>query len=207
MRPALSILSLLVAMAAGCASSPPQPPQPDEWSRRPANTPAAVELQICRSNLQNTRIVANEASRAAQTAGAHAAFTRGHPAPEASGAANEVHTLLFGFGSSRLALPPNARHVVEAARDAPLVVLRGRTDGARESFTESRMARERTAAVQAWLVRAGVDPSRIRATWQPVGDTAADNATDAGRALNRRVEIEIYRSAPRFFAAGSPANP
>ncbi|BAL96331.1 OmpA family protein [Rubrivivax gelatinosus] len=61
--------------------------------------------------------------------------------------------------------------------------------------------------MQAWLIASGVDPSRIRSTWQPVGDAVADNTTEAGRTLNRRVEIEIYRTAPRFVAAGSPANP
>ncbi|MBZ8143579.1 hypothetical protein CLD22_27565 [Rubrivivax gelatinosus] len=118
-----------------------------------------------------------------------------------------VHTLLFDFGSSRLELPGDAQRIVDAALKAPLVVLRGRTDGRKESFAENRMARERTAAAQAWLVRSGVDPLRIRATWQPIGDHVADNAAESGQALNRRVEIEVYRAAPRFVAAGSPATP
>ncbi|MBK1611901.1 hypothetical protein CKO44_00255 [Rubrivivax gelatinosus] len=214
MRPALFFT--VAALVAGCSSQPPKPPEADETRRRPANNATAVELQVCQGNLQNTRIVASEARREAQAVRAYAALAAAQSAAQAttSGVAapsahepNAVHVLLFGYGSSRLDLPADAQRITEAARAAPLVVLRGRTDGAKDAVAEGRVARERTAAVQAWLVRAGVDPSRIRATWQPVGDFAADNTVEAGRALNRRVEIEIYRNAPRFIAAGSPASP
>jgi len=211
MRPALPFsmtLSVLAMLLSACGSPPPKPPEVDESTRRPANTSSAVELQVCRSNLQNTRILANEASRAADITRAQAALVAQTQQPATPAEGNAVHLLLFGFGSSRLEVPQaEAQRIVEAARTAPLVVLRGRTDGLRENGADSRIARERTAAVQAWLIASGVDPSRIRATWQPVGDTVADNTTEAGRTLNRRVEIEIYRTAPRFVAAGSPANP
>ena len=94
--------------------------------------------------------------------------------------------------------------IVDEARTAPLVVLRGRTDGTAESPSESAIARQRAAAVEAWLVQSGVDRARIRTTWQPVGDHAADNSTPGGRTLNRRVEIEIYRAAPIVTAASAP---
>jgi outer membrane protein OmpA-like peptidoglycan-associated protein len=97
----------------------------------------------------------------------------------------------------------DASRIVDEARAAPLVVLRGRTDGSAESPAESAIARQRAAAVEAWLVQAGVDRGRIRTTWQPVGDHAADNTTAGGRTLNRRVEIEIYRAAPVVAVAGS----
>ena len=70
--------------------------------------------------------------------------------------------------------------LVEEARLAPLVVLKGRTDGTTDTSAESRIARERAAAVRDYLVEAGVDASRIRATYQPAGDHAADN-TEADR--------------------------
>jgi hypothetical protein len=50
-----------------------------------------------------------------------------------------------------------------------------------------------------------MDRTGIRATWQPIGDTVADNDSAAGRALNRRVEIEIYRAAPQVIALGPPS--
>ena len=47
-----------------------------------------------------------------------------------------------------------------------------------------------------YLMSAGVNASRIRLSHQSVGDHVADNQTSAGRALNRRVEVEVYRAAP-----------
>ena len=83
---------------------------------------------------------------------------------------------------------------------------RGRTDGDVESPAESRVARERAAAARAFLVQAGVDPARIRTTYQPVGDHTSDNGTPEGRALNRRVEIELYGVVPQVFAARRAAH-
>ena len=51
----------------------------------------------------------------------------------------------------------------------------------------------------------GVDPARIRATYQPVGDHVADNGSDSGRGLNRRVEIELYRALPVGMTGMPPA--
>jgi hypothetical protein len=52
-------------MASSC-SSPPKPPSVDESRKRPANIAMAVELQACRSDLANTRILASESVRTAE---------------------------------------------------------------------------------------------------------------------------------------------
>jgi outer membrane protein OmpA-like peptidoglycan-associated protein len=168
----------------------------------------AIELQTCKGDLQNTRILADESARLADSASAavlrlsaqRTALTR---APKEAPASNEVYAVLFEFGSTQVALPEaTAARLVDQARTSPLVMLRGRTDGSVETPVESRIARERAAAVKAYLVKAGVDPSHIRTTWQPVGDFAADNGTSTGRNLNRRVEVEVYRIAPHNAAPG-----
>jgi outer membrane protein OmpA-like peptidoglycan-associated protein len=111
--------------------------------------------------------------------------------------ANSVFTVRFDFGITRVTIPAEmSAALIDEARSAPLVVLRGRTDGSTDSAAESRIARERAAAVRDYLIGAGVDAARIRATHQPAGDHAADNAATTGRAMNRRVEIEVYRAAP-----------
>lgn len=232
--PVHTFLLALLLGALGACSTPPQPPSVDESTRRPANSALAVELQVCQSELHNTRIDAQEAARnsaraadaarvAAVTQATQQAWmaqashppaannssessttsaadrSRGDMHPSAT-SSNAIYPVLFAYGSTRVNLPDaDATRLLAEARDAPLIVLRGRTDGSTESVTESRIARERSAAVQAYLVRAGIDPNRIRATWQPVGDHAADNRTDDGRTLNRRVEIEIYRAAPHWI--------
>jgi outer membrane protein OmpA-like peptidoglycan-associated protein len=61
--------------------------------------------------------------------------------------------------------------------------------------------------VRDYLVAAGVDPARIRATYQPAGDHVADNASAGGRGLNRRVEVELYRALPVALSATAVAQP
>jgi len=199
--------SLLIPwlLVLGSCSSPPKPPTVDESTRRPANSAMAVDLQVCKSDLQNTRILATESSRLAESAAAalervsarQQAIAAAQAATPAAASANSVFTIRFAFGSAHVVVPVDiASTLVESARGAPLVVLRGRTDGVADSVAESRVARERAAAVRDYLVGAGIDPARIRATYQPTGDHAADNTSPVGQGLNRRVEIEVYRAMP-----------
>ena len=110
--------------------------------------------------------------------------------------------MYFAFGSKALTMPPDTSAALLAqARQAPLLILRGRTDGQADSPAEARMARERAEAVQAHLLASGIAPARIRTTYQPTGDHVADNTSPTGRALNRRVEIEVYRTLPTAMAA------
>ena len=220
MKHALLCLPCLLALAA--CTSPPQPPTVDESRKRPANTATAVELQVCRGDLQNTRILAAESAREAEAQGSavarltrqqrelveHVAAMRTETDPAPPDARNTVYTVTFPYAGTRLHLASaDATQLAGAARDAPLVLLRGRTDGTVETPGESRVARERAEAVRDWLVSAGVDPKRIRLTWQPVGDHAADNHEPHGRALNRRVEIELYHAAPRVAALDTEPAP
>ena len=199
------ILPALLALSS--CTSPPKPPSVDPSSKRPANAAAAIELQVCKGELQNTHIAASEATRLAEGANVTAnrlallqqTLAARSAAPRTQG--NAIYTVLFAFGSTEVNAPEIARaSLVEQARRAALVLMRGRTDGDVETPAESRIARARAAAVRAYLVQAGVDPSRIRTTYQPVGDNTADNGSPTGRALNRRVEIELYSVAPRVIA-------
>ena len=210
MRSSSSMIPLLLVL--GSCGSPPRPPTVDESLKRPANSAMAVDLQVCMSDLQNTRILATESGRLAESAAAtlarvsaqQRAIAAIQAATPTAPPANSVFTIRFGFGSTRVVVPADtASALVESARGAPLVLLRGRTDGATDSAAESRIARERAAAVREYLVGAGVDATRIRATYQPAGDHAADNSSPAGQGLNRRVEIEVYRAVP--VAMGSSA--
>ena len=228
MRVPTLALSLAAALPLGACDAPPKPPAVNEATRRPANSALVVDLQSCRSDLANIRIDAAEAARRADFAMATAdrmvalqqAIELIQPSRPASVAiaspssirevmqplANSIYTVQFDYGSSRVNLAPEVlRAVLDQARTAPLVVLRGRTDGTQDLAAEVRIARERAQAVKSHLVAAGLEPNRIRTTWQPTGDHAADNSTPEGQARNRRVEIEVYAAPPRV-ATVAPAS-
>ena len=209
MRPVLPLIPWLLLLSS--CSSPPKPPTVDESSKRPANSAMAVELQVCKNDLQNTRILATESGRLAESNAA--TLERLAARQQALAAmqvpqANSVFTVRFEFGSTRVVVPADAASaLIEDARSAPLVLLRGRTDGGTDTPEESRIARERANAVRDYLVGAGVDPARIRATYQPTGDHAADNSRPSGKGMNRRVEIEVYRALPVAASTSTAAMP
>ena len=212
MRFVFPVIPLVLVL--GSCGSPPRPPTVDESARRPVNSAMAVDLQVCKGELHNTRILANESGRLAahatatleRVAAGQKALAAIQAAMPATTPGNAVFTVRFDFASTHVVIPADvAAAVIETARAAPLVLLRGRTDGVTDSPAESRIARERAAAVRAYLVNAGVDPARIRATYQPAGDHAADNSSPSGQGMNRRVEIEVYRAPPVAMGA-SPAS-
>jgi outer membrane protein OmpA-like peptidoglycan-associated protein len=195
---------LTLALLASC-SSPPKPPTVDQSRKRPVNTAMGVELQVCRNDLQNTRLLAAEtgrlaestATRLAELAARQQKMTALQTAHQLRAQGNTMFTVRFDYGSTRVEISAEAAQaLLDEARAAPLVMLRGRTDGKNDVPAESRIARERANAVRDYLVAAGVDASRIRATYQPAGDVVADNTSASGRVLNRRVEIEMYRALP-----------
>lgn len=198
-----------IVLLASC-NSPPKPPTVDESQKRPANSQIAVDLQVCKYDLENTRLLAAESGRLAESTAATLASVAARQqilsaiqAPSREPAEpNSAFSVRFDFGSTRVVIPADiAAALIAQAKAAPLVLLRGRTDGSSDAPAESRVAQERAAAVRDYLVAAGVDPARIRATYQPAGDHVADNTSAGGRSLNRRVEIEMYRMLPVALSA------
>ena len=71
------------------------------------------------------------------------------------------------------------------------VIVEGYTDSTGSASYNQSLSQSRATAVMAALVRAGVEPSRIVAQGYGKEYPVADNASDAGRAQNRRVEVTI----------------
>jgi outer membrane protein OmpA-like peptidoglycan-associated protein len=81
-------------------------------------------------------------------------------------------------------------------RPASHWIISGHTDNQGAADLNEKLSQSRAASVIAWLVSHGVAANRL--TPQGYGATrpVADNATEAGRALNRRVEMQLVDAQP-----------
>jgi OOP family OmpA-OmpF porin len=71
------------------------------------------------------------------------------------------------------------------------IIAVGYTDWIGSDAYNLKLSQRRAAAVKAYLVSKGVDPNRIYTEGKGKANPIADNKTAAGRAKNRRVELEI----------------
>ncbi|MFC4933403.1 OmpA family protein [Massilia sp. GCM10023247] len=72
-----------------------------------------------------------------------------------------------------------------------VMVAVGHTDSIGSNAYNDKLSLRRANAVKAYLVSKGLDPARVYTEGKGETQPAADNATKAGRAKNRRVTIEL----------------
>jgi outer membrane protein OmpA-like peptidoglycan-associated protein len=102
--------------------------------------------------------------------------------------------LYVTFRTSSADLDISAAPVLTQVRDAlaadPGLRLRliGHTDSTGTSAINLPLSRRRAESVRQWLVANGVGAERLEAEGRGSSEPIADNATDAGRSLNRRVQ-------------------
>jgi outer membrane protein OmpA-like peptidoglycan-associated protein len=71
------------------------------------------------------------------------------------------------------------------------IIIAGHTDSKGSEDYNQKLSERRAASVREYLVDMGVAPSRLRSVGYGELRPAATNDDDAGRSLNRRVEVEI----------------
>jgi outer membrane protein OmpA-like peptidoglycan-associated protein len=105
--------------------------------------------------------------------------------------------VLFDFDSA--AIRPDAEGtlgelaaVLEAYGKRPARI-EGHTDSIASEAYNQKLSEERAQAVRAWLVAHGVAAGRLTTAGRGESQPVADNATAAGRQLNRRVEVIIAK--------------
>lgn len=119
-----------------------------------------------------------------------------------------LHGVNFEFDKARLT--PNAKTILDNVADELKanpeiqVELGGYTDSRGSDAYNQKLSESRAQSVRSYLVEAGIADSRVTATGY--GETApvADNETEEGRELNRRVELKVTQGA-ETPAAANPA--
>ena len=99
----------------------------------------------------------------------------------------------FDTGSAKLKSTASKQLdvVVDFAARYPTATLSvvGFTDSRGNEKTNQQLSANRAKSVKAYLVKKGIDASRIATSGKGSANPIGDNKTDAGRAKNRRVEI------------------
>jgi outer membrane protein OmpA-like peptidoglycan-associated protein len=87
---------------------------------------------------------------------------------------------------------PVLQELLKTLQDEPSLRLEliGHTDSQGSAPYNLDLSQRRAAAVYLWLIQHGVDSGRLRSDGRGLMEPIADNATDSGRALNRRVEAK-----------------
>ena len=69
--------------------------------------------------------------------------------------------------------------------------INGHTDSSGDDAKNLKLSKQRAKAVEAYLVKKGIDDKRLASDGFGETISVADNKTSNGRALNRRVELKV----------------
>ena len=121
-----------------------------------------------------------------------------------------LHGVNFEFNKATLTV--NAKTLLDQVADALLarkdikVEIDGHTDGKGGAAYNQKLSEARAASVKKYLVGRGIDEGRMTTKGFGKSMPVADNNTDEGRELNRRVELKVTESGNGEAApAAAPA--
>jgi OOP family OmpA-OmpF porin len=109
----------------------------------------------------------------------------------------EIYGVHFDTGSATLrpdsaAALENVRALIAKLANSKWIIS-GHTDNQGSNELNEKLSKARAASVIAWLGAHGVDASRLTPQGFGASRPVADNGTEAGRALNRRVEMSLVK--------------
>ena len=118
------------------------------------------------------------------------------PPPPAPAAPRKIETLSGPhFDFDKATIRPSGKEkldrVAKTMQDNPSmrILAEGHTDSIGSDAYNLRLSERRAESVKSYLVEKGVSPSRITTKGLGKSDPVASNATEEGRAQNRRVDI------------------
>jgi outer membrane protein OmpA-like peptidoglycan-associated protein len=210
---ALSILALLAAITIGCASvRGPYTTDRDKTVKGSViGAAAGAAAAILHGEREGDEILAGAAIGAVAGAGVGIYLDRQEERiariPGTSVERVGPATLLVHFDSDVLFAVDSAQldstgrvtvsEVASVLLDFPktAVIVQGHTDTTGTEAHNAELSERRAEAVRALMVRSGVDPQRLSAIGYGEGYPVADNDSDRGRQLNRRVDVMIRAKA------------
>ena len=119
------------------------------------------------------------------------------PPPPAPPAKRKIVLRGVNFDFDKSNIRADARPVLDEAirvlqtEGGIAVIAEGHTDAKGTDAYNQRLSERRAASVRDYLVKGGISASRIRTVGYGESRPVATNATDEGRAQNRRVELKI----------------
>ncbi|SDT43883.1 OmpA family protein [Pseudomonas fuscovaginae UPB0736] len=123
------------------------------------------------------------------------------PAPEAPVAEVVKVELDVKFDFNKAVVKPNSygdvKNLADFMKQYPqtTTVVSGHTDSVGTDAYNQKLSQRRADAVKQVLVKDGIAPNRIQSVGYGKTRPVADNATEAGRAINRRVEASVEAQA------------
>lgn len=115
------------------------------------------------------------------------------------------------FDFDKASLTTNAKTILDgvssALGSAPAVTVEigGHTDAKGSDEYNQKLSERRAASVVQYLIGSGVDAGRMTSQGYGEAQPVADNETDEGRELNRRVELKVTGGAAEVAPAAPPA--
>jgi outer membrane protein OmpA-like peptidoglycan-associated protein len=138
-----------------------------------------------------------KAKAEAEAAAKQAAETKAAEEQKAKEQLLQDRTLIFNDDSAVIlpAAKAQADEVVAAllANPTAKITVKGHTDNHGTKKNNVKVSRNRAKRVSKYLQKNGIDASRIESTYYGESQPAHSNKTQAGKKLNRRVEIKIVK--------------
>ena len=158
---------------------------------RNANWTPATAAAGCDGAITAPKSAASAAPAAPGAAGAAAPA----PAPAAATKVTYAADAFFDFNKAVLKAEGKAKldDLVGKVKGINLevIIAVGHTDSVGSDAYNQKLSVRRADAVKTYLVSKGIEKNRVYTEGKGEKQPVADNSTDAGRAKNRRVEIEV----------------
>jgi hypothetical protein len=103
--------------------------------------------------------------------------------------------VFFATGGRTIVRPDDGLQRLETeATGAQEIRIAGYTDNVGPETINAKLAQSRAEAIRTLMLKRGVPAERIVVTWSAGGRDIADNTTETGRAMNRRVEVLFVKA-------------